>query len=55
MNGTGGYIKSPPLESIREDAIDFSWRILVPRGNVINLLITEYSEGLTVFYKTFQF
>lgn len=43
-----GSILPPNVDSIRSKDVSFSWRIMVPQGNVIMMYFREYNKGLEV-------
>ncbi|KAM7358205.1 cubilin 2 [Cochliomyia hominivorax] len=49
INMTKGQIANPPVKMVQNDEEPFSWRIIVPRGQFIQLLFVEYSSGLKLF------
>ncbi|XP_065360610.1 cubilin homolog [Calliphora vicina] len=49
VNITQGYISNPPINMVRNDEEPYAWRILVPRGEFIQLSFHEYNKGLNLY------
>lgn len=48
VNKTNGYISNPPVKMVQNDDNPYAWRIMVQRGQYIQLSFAEYSSGLKV-------
>lgn len=48
VNITKGYIANPPVSMVRDDEEPYAWRIVVKRGEFIELMFREYNQGLKV-------
>ncbi|XP_037817925.1 cubilin homolog [Lucilia sericata] len=49
INKTRGYISNPPVKMVQNDEEPYAWRILVPRGEFIQLYFQEYNKGLNLY------